>query len=295
MGSLLRLDRNQFNLLAGIKVSTALVIMLLLTHFTGESWLTTTIAAMCAWLANVPGPLLHRIGGNNIAEVNRLPISRVLTFFLDMAATFEPDPASKLVFREIVGRLTYLSEVGLGYLSLDRQSRSLSGGEVQRVHLTRALGSPLVNTLYVLDEPSVGLHPRDNRRLVRILRALTRQRNTVVVVEHDPEIIRASDYLVDLGPGAGERGGRAVFAGPSSEISSAKSSRTGAYITGSSRPAPPTKRRRPRKNHRLDLVGIQAHNLRTLVEMLHTVPAESLAFHGERNHFSTWLKARTHR
>jgi len=211
-----------------------------------------------------PLSLLYRIGGKNIAEMNQLPISRVLTFFEDMAATFEADPASKLVFREIIGRLTYLSEVGLGYLSLDRQSRSLSGGEVQRVHLTRALGSPLVNTLYVLDEPSVGLHPRDNRRLVKILRALTRQRNTVVVVEHDPEIIRASDYLVDLGPGAGERGGKAVFAGPSSEISAAKNSRTGAYITGSSRPARPTKRRRPRKDHWLDLVGIQAHNLRTL-------------------------------
>ncbi|MGW8220535.1 MAG: excinuclease ABC subunit UvrA [Syntrophobacteria bacterium] len=211
-----------------------------------------------------PLSLLYRVGGKNIAEINQLPISRVLIFFLDMAAIFEADPASKLVFREIIGRLTYLSEVGLGYLSLDRQSRSLSGGEVQRVHLTRALGSPLVNTLYVLDEPSVGLHPRDNRRLVRILRALTRQRNTVVVVEHDPEIIRASDYLVDLGPGAGERGGKAVFAGPSSEISAAKSSRTGAYITGSSRPARPTQRRRPGKKQWLDLVGIQAHNLRTL-------------------------------
>jgi excinuclease ABC subunit A len=211
-----------------------------------------------------PLSLLYRIGGKNIAEINRLPISRVLTFFLDMASIFEADPASKLVFREIIGRLTYLSEVGLGYLSLDRQSRSLSGGEVQRVHLTRALGSPLVNTLYVLDEPSVGLHPRDNRRLVRILRALTRQRNTVVVVEHDPEIIRASDYLVDLGPGAGEHGGKVVFTGPSSEISAAKNSRTGAYITGSSRPARPRKRRRPRKNHWLDLVGIHAHNLRTL-------------------------------
>ena len=211
-----------------------------------------------------PLSLLYRIGGRNIAEVNQLPISRVLTFFQDMASIFEADPASKLVFREIIGRLTYLYEVGLGYLSLDRQSRSLSGGEVQRVHLTRALGSPLVNTLYVLDEPSVGLHPRDNRRLVKILRALTRQGNTVVVVEHDPEIIRASDYLVDLGPGAGERGGKVVFTGPSSEICAAKSSRTGAYITGSSRPARPTQRRRSRKNHWLTLVGIQAHNLRTL-------------------------------
>jgi excinuclease ABC subunit A len=211
-----------------------------------------------------PLSLLYRIGGLNIAETNRLPISRALAFFRDIAAVFEADPASTLVLREIVGRLTYLDEVGLGYLSLDRQSRSLSGGEVQRVHLTRALGSPLVNTLYVLDEPSVGLHPRDNQRLVKILRALTRQRNTVVVVEHDPEIISASDYLVDLGPGAGEQGGKAVFAGPSSKISAAKDSRTAQYITGSSRPARPTKRRSPHQDRWLNLVSIQAHNLRDL-------------------------------
>ncbi|MGD8987727.1 MAG: excinuclease ABC subunit UvrA [Syntrophobacterales bacterium] len=211
-----------------------------------------------------PLSLLYLIGGKHIAEVNRLAISRALGFFRDMAATFESDPASRLVIKEIIGRLSYLDEVGLGYLSLDRQSRSLSGGEVQRVHLTRALGSPLVNTLYVLDEPSVGLHPRDNQRLVKILRALTRQRNTVVVVEHDPEIIHASDYLVDLGPGAGEQGGKAVFSGPSSKILSARGSRTAAYIAGKSRPGRPRKRREPHKARYLKLVGIQAHNLRDL-------------------------------
>jgi excinuclease ABC subunit A len=200
----------------------------------------------------------------NIAEINRLPISRALAFFGELAGMFEADPASNLVFREIIGRLGYLDEVGVGYLSLDRSSRSLSGGEVQRVHLTRALGSPLVNTLYVLDEPSVGLHPRDNQRLVRILRALTRQRNTVVVVEHDPEIISASDYLVDLGPGAGEQGGKAVFTGPIAAVSTARDSRTAAYLSGRSRAAPPARRRRPGQAGWLQLVGIQAHNLQDL-------------------------------
>jgi excinuclease ABC subunit A len=211
-----------------------------------------------------PLSLLYRIGGLNIAEINQLPISQSLSFSRRMAESFESDPAANLVFHEIIGRLAYLNEVGLGYLSLDRSSRSLSGGEVQRVHLTRALGSPLVNTLYVLDEPSVGLHPRDNQRLVKILRGLTRQRNTVVVVEHDPEIIRASDYLVDLGPGAGEQGGKAVFTGPSSEVFKARGSRTAAYLTGRSRAPRPEKRRRPDRGQWLGLLGIQAHNLREL-------------------------------
>ncbi len=211
-----------------------------------------------------PLPLLYRISGMNIAEINHWPISQSLSFFREVAETIETDPASALVCSEIVGRLGYLVEVGLGYLSLNRSSRSLSGGEVQRVHLTRALGSPLVNTLYVLDEPSVGLHPRDNQRLVKILRALTRQRNTVVVVEHDPEIIRASDYLVDLGPGAGEQGGEAVFTGPSSAITTAAGSRTAAYLTGRSRAPSPPKRRRPHPGRWLQLEGIQAYNLRNL-------------------------------
>ncbi|UCG14568.1 MAG: excinuclease ABC subunit UvrA, partial [Deltaproteobacteria bacterium] len=208
-----------------------------------------------------PLALLYRTNGKNIAELNRWPITQSRVFFRNLAETMAADPASALICGEVIRRLTYLEEVGLGYLSLDRSSRSLSGGEVQRVHLTRALGSPLVNTLYVLDEPSVGLHARDNQRLVSILKALTRQRNTVVVVEHDPEIIAASDYLVDLGPGAGERGGEVVFAGPSSEITGASHSSTAEYLTGRNRPSRPAARRQPQQDRCLDLVGIRAHNL----------------------------------
>jgi excinuclease ABC subunit A len=210
-----------------------------------------------------PLALLYRLGGVDIATLNRWPVTRALAFMGTMADALQGDPAAALVCNEIIHRLTYLEEVGLGYLSLDRQSRSLSGGEVQRVHLTRALGSPLVNTLYVLDEPSVGLHARDNRRLVKILRALTRQRNTVVVVEHDPEIIQASDYLVDLGPGAGERGGEVIYAGPTRRAADAASlSRTAAYLAGRGRIPRPSTRRMPQPDGWLHLLDIRAHNLR---------------------------------
>jgi excinuclease ABC subunit A len=220
--------------------------------------------AACKGSRFQPLTLLYRVGDLNLSEVNQMPISKALEFFRQVAGTITADPASALVCKEINARLTYLAEVGLGYLTMDRSSRSLSGGEVQRVHLTRALGSPLVNTLYVLDEPSVGLHPRDNGRLINILRALTRQHNTVVVVEHDPEIIRASDYLVDLGPGAGEQGGEAVFSGPSNKLASAENSRTALYLTGRSRIARPGKRRKARSDHWLKLLGIKAHNLTNL-------------------------------
>ncbi|MFP3870199.1 MAG: excinuclease ABC subunit UvrA, partial [Syntrophobacteria bacterium] len=211
-----------------------------------------------------PLALHYRIGGVNIAQLNNWPISRTLEFFQDHAGTCQEDPASVLVCSEIIRRLSYLQEVGLDYLSLDRPSRTLSGGEVQRVHLTRALGSPLVNTLYILDEPSVGLHPRDNHRLVKILRALTRQRNTVVVVEHDPEIIRSSDYLIDLGPGAGGHGGEVVYAGPTSAVDRASGSRTAAYLTDGDRLPRPSKRRSSQADLWVHLLGIRAHNLREL-------------------------------
>lgn len=211
-----------------------------------------------------PEALLYRLDGVDIASLNRWPVTRTLDFMQALAAEFAEDAAASLVCKEILQRLVYLEEVGLGYLNLDRPSRSLSGGEVQRVHLTRALGSPLVNTLYVLDEPSVGLHARDNEKLVNILKKLTRQHNTVVVVEHDPEIVAASDYLVDLGPGAGEKGGQVVYAGPTAEAATASSSRTASYLSGQSLPPRIRARRTAEPDHWLYLKGIQAHNLRGL-------------------------------
>ncbi len=142
------------------------------------------------------------------------------------------DPAVFLLVSEIRSRLQFLMAVGLHYLSLDRQSRTLSGGEVQRVHLTRALGSSLVNVLYVLDEPSVGLHARDQKRLMGQLNRLVTMGNSVVMVEHDPGMIRFCDEVIDMGPGGGERGGEVLFQGPPGELGRSPESLTGAYLSG---------------------------------------------------------------
>jgi excinuclease ABC subunit A len=185
--------------------------------------------------------LLYRLDGLTIAQVYALNVDRALAYF-DRLPVPETDEAGRMVCDEVRRRLTYLRDVGLGYLTLDRQSRTLSGGEVQRVALTSALGSSLVNTLYVLDEPSIGLHPRDNHRLVRILKGLRDLANTVVVVEHDPEIIRESDFILDLGPKAGEAGGRLMYFGPTADVNG---SLTGQYLRGLRRIPVPARRRTP--------------------------------------------------
>ena len=152
--------------------------------------------------------LLWKIGGKNIAELYSMTVEGA-SRFVDGLASGPLDEASAILVAEAGKRLHYLIDVGLGYLTLERQSRTLSGGEVERVTLTKALGSSLVNTLFVLDEPTVGLHPRDSGRLLKILKALRDQGNTVVVVEHDPEIMAGADHIVDLGPGGGREGRRA--------------------------------------------------------------------------------------
>ncbi|MDX2500446.1 MAG: excinuclease ABC subunit UvrA, partial [Deltaproteobacteria bacterium] len=204
--------------------------------------------------------LLYRIGGQNIAQIYARNVDQAFQFF-KKAPVPPRDEASQLVLEEILNRLIYLRDVGLGYLTLDRQSRTLSGGEVQRVALASALGSSLVNTLYVLDEPSIGLHPRDNHRLIRILKGLRDLSNTVVVVEHDPEIIRESDYLLDLGPRAGERGGEIMYFGPTAKVNG---SLTGQYLKGS-RQIPVTGRQRtPGKARWLTIKGAAENNLKNI-------------------------------
>ncbi|MBM3226124.1 MAG: ATP-binding cassette domain-containing protein, partial [Candidatus Tectomicrobia bacterium] len=173
-------------------------------------------------------------------------------------------PAMTLLLGEIVNRLQYLVDVGLEYLTLDRQSRTLSGGEVQRVNLTTALGSSLVNTLYILDEPSIGLHPRDSRRLVRILRHLKDNQNTIVVVEHDPEIMRESDRILDLGPGAGERGGEIVYCGAPAGILSTEQSLTGQYLAGTRAIPVPTQRRSACFDKTIVVRGATQNNLKNI-------------------------------
>ena len=150
-----------------------------------------------------------------------------------------------MLISEIRSRIQFLMAVGLHYLTLDRQSRTLSGGEVQRVHLTRALGSSLVNVLYVLDEPSVGLHARDQKRLMDQLSRLVTMGNSVVMVEHDPGMIRFCDEVIDMGPGGGEKGGNVVFQGPPSELVRSPDSLTGAYLCGRKSVLPHSISRRP--------------------------------------------------
>ena len=170
--------------------------------------------------------------GLNIRDVMLLPIERCAAFFAELKLPAPLDQAAEVLLAGIRSRLHYLLEVGLGYLTLDRQSRTLSGGEVQRINLTTALGTSLVNTLFVLDEPSIGLHPRDIARVVGVLQRLRDVGNSLLVVEHDPQVMLAADRLLDMGPGPGERGGEVVFFGPPQEMLQAKNSLTADYLTG---------------------------------------------------------------
>ncbi|GAC1303488.1 MAG: hypothetical protein NVSMB15_14460 [Steroidobacteraceae bacterium] len=176
--------------------------------------------------------LLWRVGepGITIREMMLLPIDDCRRFFAALILPAPLDEAADLLLREIRTRLQYLADVGLGYLNLDRQSRTLSGGEVQRINLTTALGTSLVNTLFVLDEPSIGLHPRDVDRIVGVMRRLRDAGNTLVVVEHDPTVMQAADRLLDIGPGPGEHGGEIVFFGPIAELATARGSLTADYL-----------------------------------------------------------------
>src|SRR2546430_802946 len=176
--------------------------------------------------------LLWRIEGLNVHDMMLMSIERLRAFFGSLQLPAPLDEATDLLLTEIRARLRYVCEVGLGYLTLDRQSRTLSGGEVQRINLTTALGTSLVNTLFVLDEPSIGLHPRDMARVIGIMQRLRDAGNSLVVVEHDPQIMFAADRIMDMGPGPGEHGGEIVFFGSPAELMRHTRSRTGDYPAG---------------------------------------------------------------
>ena len=204
--------------------------------------------------------LLYRLAGKNVAEVEALDISRSLEYFRELSHVAE-NPMASMLLQEIENRLEYLERVGLGYLTLDRQSRTLSGGEVQRVDLTTALGSSLVNALYVLDEPSIGLHPRDTSRLMEILERLRDGDNTIVVVEHDREVIRRADHVLDLGPEAGERGGEVLYFGPTAGLLEQRGSLTAQYLSGKRAIPVRDRRRKVAPGHAIEIRGARAHNL----------------------------------
>ncbi len=204
-----------------------------------------------------------KIDGKSIADVCRMSVERAKAFFTSLSLTQEQAEIAQRVLEEIRQRLGFLDEVGLEYLTLDRLTSTLSGGEAQRIQLATSLGSRLVGALYVLDEPSVGLHPRDTDRLIGILRSLRDLGNTILVVEHDPETIDAADYILDLGPGAGEHGGELLYAGPRAGIESAPQSITGRYLAGESRIPVPKTRRKPQGRF-LTARGARAHNLKNI-------------------------------
>ena len=211
-----------------------------------------------------PDASLFTIAGATVVDVNQMSVAEAAAFFdrLDLSAAQEE--IAHLILTELRSRLRYLLAVGLDYLTLDRQSRTLSGGELARVDLTRAVGSSLVNTLYILDEPSVGLHPRDSQRLVKILQELRAKENTVVVVEHEQEIIREADHIIDLGPGAGEHGGKILYAGPYRELLGQSRSATAQYLSGRKRIPVPPARRRPLRHIELVVRGARENNLREI-------------------------------
>ena len=202
-----------------------------------------------------------RVDGRTIDQVCRLTVKDARLAFADVALSAKEAVIAEKLLREIRRRLAFLSDVGLDYLSLDRLSSTLSGGESQRISLATSLGSALVGTLYVLDEPSIGLHPRDNQRLIDILRQLRDQGNTVLVVEHDAEMIRVADHIVDLGLGAGEQGGRVIFSGTLDGLLREPRSLTARYLRGELSIAVPSVRQRG-SGQRIRLTGAAEHNLR---------------------------------
>jgi excinuclease ABC subunit A len=210
-----------------------------------------------------PATLAVTINDRNIAEVCDLSIGESAKFLAGLELSERDRMIAERVTKEINARLGFLLDVGLDYLTLSRSAATLAGGEAQRIRLASQIGSGLEGTLYVLDEPSIGLHQRDNRRLIDTLTRLRDLGNTVIVVEHDEETIRESDWIVDIGPGAGEHGGEIVYSGPVPGLGRVAESVTGQYLSGrTSIPVPEI--RRPRREDRLRIIAAREHNLRDL-------------------------------
>ncbi len=204
-----------------------------------------------------------KMGGKSIYDVVKIPIEHSLKFFEDLKLSDYDMMVGERVLKEIIKRLTFLDNVGIGYLTLDRLSSTLSGGETQRINLATSLGSSLVGTLYVLDEPSVGLHPRDNFRLINILKNLRDIGNTVLVVEHDPDMMKHADILIDMGPQAGEHGGEIIAMGTYDDVIKNKNSLTGKYLSGKISIPIPTKRNEKRTKS-IKITSASEHNLKNI-------------------------------
>jgi excinuclease ABC subunit A len=203
-----------------------------------------------------------KIGGKSILDMVLMPLSTILPFFNDLPLSDTETKIAKRLLAEITNRVLYLNNVGLGYLTLNRLSNTLSGGESQRINLATSLGSSLVGSVYVLDEPSIGLHPRDTHKLIEVLQSLRNVGNTVLVVEHEEEMMKAADHIIDIGPEAGTHGGNLVFSGTYAEIIKDEKSLTGRYLAGKEEIAVPVKRRKW-KDHIL-IKGARENNLKNI-------------------------------
>jgi excinuclease ABC subunit A len=228
-----------------------------------EGYMREVPCRKCGGARLKPFTLAITVGDKNIAEVCEMPIGESAEFLAALELSERDKMIAERVTKEINARLGFLLDVGLDYLTLSRSAATLAGGEAQRIRLASQIGSGLVGVLYVLDEPSIGLHQRDNRRLIDTLTRLRDLGNTVIVVEHDEDTIKVSDYVVDIGPGAGEHGGEVVHAGTVAALLKNKASITGQYLAGK-RTIPVPTQRRPRTDARLVVRGAREHNLQDL-------------------------------
>jgi excinuclease ABC subunit A len=227
-----------------------------------EEYMSVRPCPECKGARLRPESLAVKVGGLGINEVTRMSARRAIQWFEELELSDTERQIARLVLREIDERLRFLDSVGVGYLSLERAAATLSGGEAQRIRLATQIGSSLVGVLYILDEPSIGLHQRDNERLIATLERLRDLGNTVIVVEHDEGTMRAADHVVDLGPGAGEHGGHLVAEGTPDEVCAVAESLTGQFLVGTRSIEVPKKRRRPSGYIRIE--GASQHNLRSI-------------------------------
>ncbi len=228
-----------------------------------EGYMRLVPCPACGGARLRPASLAVTIGGKNIYEVGELSIANAADFFRTVELSARDRMIAERVFKEVLERLQFMLDVGLDYLTLNRTSGTLAGGEAQRIRLASQIGSGLVGVLYVLDEPSIGLHQRDNRRLIETLMRLRNLGNTVIVVEHDEETIRVADHVVDIGPGAGEHGGEILVSGPVKDLMKAKASITGQYLSGKRKIDVPKLRREPSDSW-IAIRSAREHNLRNI-------------------------------
>lgn len=228
-----------------------------------ESFMTSTPCPVCHGARLKPEVLSILVGGKNICEVTALTVRDAINFFETLNLTERQQFIARQILKEILARLRFLNDVGLDYLTLDRAAGTLSGGEAQRIRLATQIGSGLVGVLYILDEPSIGLHQRDNSKLLATLQHLRDLGNTLLVVEHDEETMYAADQVIDIGPGAGEHGGNVVAQGTAEEIKLVENSVTGQYLSGR-KFIPVPKKRRECDGRYIDIIGAKANNLKNI-------------------------------